>query len=163
MATTPSTEVRWLSDTQQLYWRAFVDGTARLNEALGRQLERDSGLSLQEYEVLVRLSEVPDRTMRMSTLADELARSRSWLTHTVRRMEERGLVERRSCPADGRGVNCVMTDLGYEELTAASPGHVAAVRRYVVDRLTPDQLRGLGEAMAIVRAGLRTIPNFTHA
>jgi DNA-binding MarR family transcriptional regulator len=110
---TVSSEVRWLTTEQQEHWRAFLVGTARLNDALGRQLEHDSDLSLSEYEVLVRLSEAPDRTLRMSLLADELAHSRSRVTHTVRRLESAGLVRRRACAGDGRGVNCTMTDEGY--------------------------------------------------
>src|SRR5690606_10166359 len=98
-------EVRWLSSAEQRSWRSYIDGSARLLGALGQQLERDSGLSLAEYDVLVRLSEAEGHTLRMSALADEMARSRSWLTHTVRRMEGRGLVVRSTCADDGRGVN----------------------------------------------------------
>lgn len=151
---TAADEVRWLSLQQQEHWRAYLTGTARLTEALGRQLERDSGLSISEYEVLVRLSEAPGRTLRMSLLADELAHSRSRITHTVRRLEAGGLVERQACEADGRGVNCAMTDVGYARLEAAAPGHVRAVRAHLVDVLTDDQLRALGEAMGAVRDAL---------
>jgi DNA-binding MarR family transcriptional regulator len=147
-------DVRWLSLEQQEHWRAYLVGTARLTEALGRQLERDSGLSLSEYEVLVRLSEAPGRTLRMSLLADELAHSRSRITHTVRRLEAGGLVERQACEADGRGVNCTMTDAGYARLESAAPGHVQAVRTHLVDVLTDDQLRALGDAMGAVREAL---------
>jgi len=148
------TDVRWLTLEQQAHWRAFLVGTARLNEALGQQLERDSGLSQSEYEVLVRLSEAPDRTLRMSLLADGLAHSRSRITHTVRRLESHGLVERQACESDGRGVNCTMTDLGFAQLEAAAPGHVQAVRTYLVDVLTDDQLRALGVAMSAVGEAL---------
>lgn len=156
MSTTPTaTATGWLTAEQQGLWRAYLDGTVRLSEALGRQLERDADLSLSEYEVLVRLSEAPDRTLRMSWIADELAHSRSRITHTIRRLEARGLVERRSCPVDGRGVNAAMTALGLARLQAAAPGHVEAVRRHLVDVLTADQLRALGESMATVRDALR--------
>lgn len=153
--TTPTDQTRWLSTDQQEHWRAFLVGSARLNDALGRQLDHDSGLSLSEYEVLVRLSEAPDHTLRMSLLADELAHSRSRITHTVRRLETGGLVEREACEADGRGVNCRMTEVGFARLQAAAPGHVTAVRMHLVDVLTDDQLRSLGEAMAAVRDALR--------
>ncbi len=154
MSTTSVTEVRWLTEEQQEHWRAFLVGSARLNDALGRQLERDSDLSLSEYEVLVRLSEAPGWTLRMSVLADELAHSRSRITHTVRRLEAAGLVERAACDADGRGVNCRMTATGYGRLEAAAPGHVRAVRAHLVDVLTDDQLRALGQAMGAVRDAL---------
>ncbi|MCL3863059.1 MarR family winged helix-turn-helix transcriptional regulator [Actinotalea sp. K2] len=144
---------RWLDDGQQRAWRAFLLGSSRLNDALNRQLEAEAGMSLSEYEVLVRLSESPQRTLRMSELAAELVFSRSRLTHTVRRMEDRSLVERRTCRDDGRGVNCVLTDTGFATLQQTAPGHVDAVRRHMVDLLTTDQLRALGEAMAIVAQG----------
>ncbi|WP_372594411.1 MarR family winged helix-turn-helix transcriptional regulator [Actinotalea sp.] len=143
-------EVRWLTAEQQASWRAYLLGVARLTEALSRELDDDAGLSLSEYEILVRLSEAPERTARMSELAHSLVHSRSRLTHTVSRLEKRGLVERRSCAADGRGVNAAMTDEGYALLVAAAPGHVRAVREHLVDVLTPEQLAALGEAMALV-------------
>ena len=149
-----TTSSGWLTVEQQRHWRAYLDGSACLAEALGRQLERDAELSLSEYEVLVRLSEAPGRTLRMSTLADSLAHSRSRVTHTIRRLEARGLVERRPCAADGRGVNAAMTDAGLAQLEAAAPGHVAAVRTHLVDVLTDEQLRALGESMAAVREAL---------
>ena len=142
--------VRWLTDEQQRSWRAFLLGSARLTEALTRQLETDAGVSLSEYEILVRLSEVPGRTLRMSELAASLVHSRSRLTHTVSRLERRGLVRRENCAADGRGVNCVMTDEGYALLDGAAPGHVRAVRTHLVDVLDDDQMRALGEAMSLV-------------
>ena len=146
----------WLTVEQQRHWRAYLDGSACLAEALGRQLERDAELSLSEYEVLVRLSEAPGRTLRMSTLADSLAHSRSRVTHTIGRLEARGLVERRPCAADGRGVNAAMTTAGFARLETAAPGHVAAVRTHLVDVLTDEQLRALGESMAAVREALRS-------
>jgi DNA-binding MarR family transcriptional regulator len=154
MSTSSVSEVRWLTEEQQEHWRAYLVGTARLNDALGHQLERDSDLSLSEYEVLVRLSEAPDHTLRMSLLADELAHSRSRVTHTVRRLEGGGLVRREACAADGRGVNCRMTEAGYARLVSAAPGHVQAVRTHLVDVLTDEQLRALGEAMSAVRDAL---------
>lgn len=145
-----SDEVRWLDGEQQRHWRAFLTGSSIMTAALSAQLEADSGMSLSEYEVLVRLSESEGHTLRMSQLADGLVHSRSRLTHTVRRMESRGLVERRACDADGRGVNCHLTPFGLETLVAAAPGHVMAVRRHLVDVLTPEQFAALGEAMTAV-------------
>lgn len=148
-------DVRWLDERQQLSWRAYRDGTARLLDALARELEDDAGLSLGEYEVLVRLSEAPCRTLRMSELAGELAHSRSRLTHTIRRMEASGLVARTPCREDARGVNCTMTDAGWERLVDAAPGHVEAVREHLVDVLTTEQLSALGDAMTVVGDALR--------
>jgi len=139
---------RWLDMDQQRHWRHYLTGSALLLEALTRQLEQEAGLSFSEYEVLVRLSEAEDRTLRMSELADSVVNSRSRLTHTVRRLESRGIVRRETCAEDGRGVNCVLTDEGFALLAAAAPGHVAAVREHLVDRLSAEQFAALGDAMA---------------
>lgn len=139
---------RWLDLDQQRHWRRYLIGSAYLLEALTRQLEQDAGLSFHEYELLVRLSEAEGRTLRMSELADAVVYSRSRLTHTVRRLEERGIVARTTCLEDGRGVNCVLTDAGFAALVAAAPGHVSAVRELLVDRLSPEQFAALGDAMA---------------
>lgn len=145
-----NTEVRWLSADEQASWRSYLQGVARLTDALNRQMERDTGLSLSEYEVLVRLSEAAGHTSRMSDLATSLVHSRSRLTHTVRRLEAEGLVERRGCEDDRRGVNCVMTAAGYALLVRTAPGHVQAVRELMVDRLTDTELRAVGAAMSKV-------------
>lgn len=150
---TTAVAVRWLDEAQQRAWRAYLVGSARLSDALGRQLEADAGLSLSEYEILVRLSEAPGHTLRMSELAASLVHSRSRLTHTVTRLENRGLVARQSCAADGRGINCSLTPAGFELLERAAPGHVDAVRRHLVDLLSDEQLRVLGEAMLLIAAG----------
>jgi DNA-binding MarR family transcriptional regulator len=151
---TQEREVRWLTPDEQVAWRAFRVGTAMLSDVLQHELESQSGLSMHEYEVLVRLSEAPDRTRRMSQLASGLAHSRSRLTHTVRRMELEGLVERRACSSDARGVECTMTERGWQRLVDAAPGHVQSVRDHLVDVLTPEQFRALGEAFDAVRAHL---------
>ena len=147
--------VRWLSADQQRDWRAFRDGTVLLLDALGRDLEERSGLSLHEYEVMVRLSEAEGRTLRMSQLAADIAHSRSRLTHTIARMEEAGLVRRTACSEDARGVNCVLTYEGWAALVATAPGHVESVREHLVDVLSGEQLAALGDAMDAVRAHLR--------
>ena len=142
----------WLTEEQQGSWRHYLEGTARFVEALGAVHDRTLDLSLGEYSLLVQLSEAPERTMRMSTLADGLVLSRSRLTHTVARMESRGLVERRAAEGDRRGVNCTMTDAGYAALEVAAPGHVAAVRRIMVEALEPEEFALLGRIMAKVAA-----------
>ena len=142
----------WLTEEQQGSWRHYLEGTARFVEALGAVHDRTLDLSLGEYSLLVQLSEAPERTMRMSTLADGLVLSRSRLTHTVARMEARGLVARQAAEGDRRGVNCTMTDAGFTALEASAPGHVAAVRRIMVDALDPEEFAALGRIMAKVAA-----------
>ena len=146
---------RWLSAQEQRHWRAFRNGVALLLEVLGRELDEQCGLSMHEYEVMVRLSESPDRTLRMSELANGIGHSRSRLTHTIARMEGAGLVERRACRSDLRGVECTLTDAGFQRLVDAAPLHVASVRAHLVDVLTADQLAALGDAMAVVEQRLR--------
>ena len=154
---------RWLDEEQQWAWRRFLEGTSRFFEALGGAHDAGLPVTLGEYHLLVQLSETPDRTLRMSALADFLALSRSRLTHTVDRMEKRGLVVRTPVPGDRRGVNCVMTDAGYAALVDSAPGHVTAVRTLMVDVLTDEELAVLGRAMAKIadvakRSGLPERP-----
>ncbi|MEU2199730.1 MarR family transcriptional regulator [Isoptericola sp. NPDC019482] len=148
-------DVRWLDEKQQWAWRRFLEGTSRFFEALGDAHDEGLPVTLGEYHLLVQLSEAPGRTLRMSALADFLALSRSRLTHTVDRMERRGLVVRTPVPGDRRGVNCVMTDAGFAALVDAAPGHVTAVRRLLVDALTDEELATLGRAMAKVADAAR--------
>ncbi|ROP43283.1 MarR family transcriptional regulator [Pseudokineococcus lusitanus] len=146
---------RWLDPREQGVWRSYLEGTQRLWDHLGAVHEAAAEVSLQEYEVLVRLSEADDGGLRMSQLAYVLVHSRSRLTHTVGRMEIRGLVERRASPDDGRGVLCVITDEGRAALERTAPLHVTGVREVLVDVLRPDELDALGAALEKVAARLR--------
>jgi len=149
-------ELRWLTDDEQAVWRDFLDVVRVLMERLNRQMVEESGLTLAEYEVLVRLSEVQERRLRMSELADLVVNSRSRLTHTVHRLEERGWVVREDCPNDRRGILCVLLPAGFAVLEAAAPGHIEAVRSLMFDVLEPDDVERLGVAMHKLRSGLRT-------
>lgn len=143
-------ETRWLDDAEQRAWRAYLESTILLFDALDRQLQRDAGLPHAYFEILVRLSEAEGRTLRMSELATATHSSRSRLSHAVARLEERGWVVRRDCDTDRRGQLAELTDAGFAVLESAAPGHVDAVRRYVIDRLTPeqiDQLTAIGESI----------------
>src|SRR6476469_2437294 len=124
---------RWLDADQQESWRAFVVGVTLLLDRLDADLQRTFDLSLTEYEILVRLSERPERSMRMAQLADALAHSRSRVTHTVSRMQNAGLVVRSTSPEDGRGIVCRLTERGHDLLVEAAPVHVQGVRDYLVD------------------------------
>lgn len=146
-----SAQTRWLTPDQQRIWRAYLEGVARIDRAMEARL-RPFGLALSEYEILVRLSEADDRTMRMSDLADAVRQSRSRLTHTVGRMEAKGLLTRQPCPDDRRGVHALLTDAGYDLLVAAAPDHVASVREAFVDVVDPADFEALGRAMAAVAA-----------
>ena len=117
---------------------------ALLPEQLERDLSQQHGLSLAEYEVLVRLSEAPERQMRMSELAEATLLSRSRLSHQITRMERAGLVRRQECINDRRGWLAVLTEAGMDRLVAAAPDHVESVRRYVLDQLSDEEFRQLG-------------------
>lgn len=145
---------RWLDQAEQHSWRAYIEATTLLLDALDRQLQRDVGIPHAYYEILVRLSEPADRTMRMSELADATRSSRSRLSHAVARLEERGWIQREDCETDRRGQLARLTDAGFAALEQAAPGHVAAVREYVVDRLSREQIAQLGDICDALLAGL---------
>src|SRR6201996_7494660 len=146
--------MNWLSPEEQSAWRPFVALLFRLPSALDAQLQRDAGISNFEYMVLSALSEAEGRRLRMSDLAAMASGSLSRLSHVVSRLEKRGWVRRESCPGDGRFVNAVLTDDGWDKVVQTAPGHVAAVRRLLIDVLTPEQLRELGAISDEVLAGL---------
>ena len=141
---------RWLDERQQQSWRALVMGMTLLTDRLDADLRRNFDISLAEYEILVRLSERPSRQLRMAQLADAMAHSRSRVTHTVKRMELAGWVERTTSKEDGRGVVCAMTDQGYELLEAMAPTHVNGVRDYLVDLASDEDFDALGRVMNAV-------------
>ena len=130
---------RWLDDEEQRAWRSFLRAAAAIDEALDRQLQRDAGMPHAYYQVLAMLSEAPDRTLRMSQLAEQTTSSASRLSHAVARLEEKGWVRRDKHPTDRRGSLAVLTDDGWQALVAAAPGHVTAVRQVLFDRLGPGQ------------------------
>lgn len=146
--------VDWLSDSQQSTWRAYLLGTTLLNDRLDRDLRRTFDISLVEYEILVRLDEASGRSMRMAALADAVKNSRSRITHTVARMEHDGLVERRACSSDGRGVTAHLTARGRNLLTRAAPLHVEGVRDSLVDLVDPDDLEAVGRVFRAVASHL---------
>ncbi|MGC4109279.1 MAG: MarR family transcriptional regulator [Nocardioides sp.] len=145
---------RWLDADQQGSWRAFAVGVTLLLDRLDADLQREFDLSLTEYEILVRLSERPQRSMRMAQLADALAHSRSRVTHTVARMQRAGLVVRSTSPDDGRGIVCTLTDHGHDLLVEAAPVHVRGVREYLVDLADPADFAALGRVMDSVTDAL---------
>lgn len=146
---------RWLDAEEQRAWRAYLTATQLLQAQLDRELQRDSGIPHTYYEILVRLSEAPDRVLRMSDLANAADSSRSRLSHAVARLEEAGWVRRESCPTDRRGSFARLTDEGFAALAAAAPSHVESVRRHLIDRLTPGQIEQLRDICEAVISGLR--------
>ncbi|MGB2572080.1 MarR family winged helix-turn-helix transcriptional regulator [Micromonospora citrea] len=141
---------RWLDHDEQQTWRAFLTASRALMDTLDRELQRDAGMPHAYYEILVRLSEAPQRRLRMSELAESTGSSRSRLSHAAARLEAAGWIRREECPTDRRGQIAVLTDAGFATLAAAAPGHVEGVRRHLFDALSPaqvDQLRRISETL----------------
>lgn len=147
-------DVRWLDERELGAWRSLQYMQMRLEGELARQLAADAGLSYADYVVLVGLTDRLDGRMRLFELAAALGWEKSRVSHQVARMVKRGLVVKEKCDSDRRGAFVVITAHGRREIEAAAPGHVAAVRRLFVDRLTPDQLNAIREAADAVLAGL---------
>jgi DNA-binding MarR family transcriptional regulator len=144
------TLVLWLTDPEMQAWRALIQTTTGLLATLDNELQAAHGLSLGDYEVLVHLSDAPDRSLRMSELAGRLHLSPSGMTRRIDGLARAGLVERRQCPTDRRGSNAVITDAGIQALRNAAPTHVRGVREHFVSRLTEQQLADLASALSSV-------------
>jgi DNA-binding MarR family transcriptional regulator len=143
-------ETAWLTEDERAAWLRLIAVVELLPGVLDAQLRADSGLTHFEYFVLAMLSEAPERTLRMTSLAQRTNATLSRLSHVVNRLEDRGLVERFPCPEDGRATNARLTPTGWDLVVDAAPGHVETVRRHVVAPLTATQLkqlRGIGDAL----------------
>jgi DNA-binding MarR family transcriptional regulator len=133
-------ETRWLDDAELTAWVRLAAVLELLPGVLDSQLRRDADLTHFEYYVLAMLSEAPERTLRMTTLAQQTTATLPRLSHVVRKLEDRGLVERFPCPQDARATNARLTATGWKKVRETAPGHVATVRQHVIDALTPDQI-----------------------
>jgi DNA-binding MarR family transcriptional regulator len=136
---------RWLDEDEARTWISWILSTRLLWEELERELQQDAAMPFSYYEVLVMLSEAPERMRRMSDLADATQSSRSRVSHAVTRLEALGWVRRETCPGDRRGALAVLTDEGFAALEAAAPHHVESVRTHLFDQLSPTQLAQLRE------------------
>lgn len=147
----------WLNDEQQQLWRRWIRVTALMPAALNRELQADSGLSHQDFGVLVQLTDDPEGRVRVSDLARGLQWERSRLSHHLGRMARRGLVERQECPDDGRGAFIAVTAQGRAAIEQAAPGHVAFVRRTVFDHLDEQEVRVLDGVLQKMLTGLEAV------
>lgn len=148
-------EVHWLDSEEDRVWRSWIAMADLLRTQLSRDLLQETGLSGQDYGVLVNLSEAPDGRLRMSELAERLCWSKSRLSHQVARMCARGLVAREGCSSDARSTYAVLTPAGRAEIVRAAPLHVASVRQHLFDLLDERQLSALGEVTEAVVRHLR--------
>jgi DNA-binding MarR family transcriptional regulator len=148
----------WLNPEQQRAWRVLVEVTSRLRAHLEVELLAGHGIGLGDYEALVVLSEAPGQQLRMSELAERLMLSPSGATRRLDSLVRRGLVARAVCPSDRRGTLAVLTGPGRDLLESAAPTHVAGVRRYVIDTLSPAQLKSLAASLERVGEALGPPP-----
>jgi DNA-binding MarR family transcriptional regulator len=153
-----SSEVRWLTPQEEHLWRGWLKLNTKLASALHRELQQDAGLSMPDFEVLVHLTDNPDGRLRVSDLAGLLQWERSRVSHHVKRMERRGLVQRRECSEDGRGAFVVITPRGRAAIEEAAPGHVTAVRRLVFDVLSKEEKAALAAVIDKLLARLNEAP-----
>ena len=143
-------DTRWLDDEELAAWVRLAAVLELLPGVLDSQLRRDAELTHYDYFVLAMLSEAPQRTLRMTALAQQTNATLPRLSHVVRRLEGRGLVERSPCPQDARATNVRLTRAGWSKVRQTAPGHVANVRQHVIDALTPEQvaqLSAIGDAI----------------
>jgi DNA-binding MarR family transcriptional regulator len=139
----------WLDETEMEAWQAFLRASTRLMERLDAELD-GFGLSLADYEILVHLSAEPSGELRMTELAARTLVSRSGLTRRLDRLVQGGLVVRRSCPTDRRGVLAVLTPIGRQRLEDAAPTHLDGVRRHFISQLQNQDLAALTDALLAV-------------
>ena len=143
----PDRADRPLDGAEEAAWRALARAMVRLPRILESELEAEHRLTMSEYFVLVNLSEAPDRSLRMSDLAERAAVSLSGMSRVVDRLARQGLAERHKCEMDGRGTFAVLTDAGLARLKAAYPSHLRSVRRHVIDHLRPEDLEAFAAAV----------------
>jgi DNA-binding MarR family transcriptional regulator len=146
---------RWLSPVEMRAWRNYIETIGALQAALESDVQ-PHGLTMGDYEVLVRLSEAPDRRLRMCDLAAELRLSPSGLTRRLDGLVRTGLVDRNSCATDRRVMYAHLTADGLATLKRAAPDHVRGVRHHLLSVLSPEQVEQMGDIFETVRAGLQT-------
>jgi DNA-binding MarR family transcriptional regulator len=142
----------WLTKEQQRIWRGHLTLVSRLQTEMHRQLQQDSDLSLSDYDVLVALAE--RGPLRINELGEVLAWEQSRLSHQLRRMRGRDLVERHGSGDDRRGATVELTSDGRAALEAAAPGHVDLVRSVVFDGLSAAELRAVASWIELVTSRL---------
>ncbi len=146
----------WLSDDEMRLWRAFIAAASGLTTSIDASLKKSNELSLDDFEVLVHLSEADDRRLRMSELSDHILHSRSRLTQRIDRLGARGFVIREKCDQDARGTWAVLTAEGMAALEAAAPSHLADVREFFFDHIDNKDIPSMINALESVAQELRS-------
>jgi DNA-binding MarR family transcriptional regulator len=151
-----ATAPKWLNSSEMKAWRQYIIASRRLLDALDEDLSAHD-LSMADYEVLAQLSDAPERTMRMSELAEVAMLSRSRLSHRIKVMEKEGWVRREPCPDDKRGSFAIMTPKGWKAIVAAAPDHVASVRSRFLDVIDREDQKALAEIFERVATRIKDI------
>jgi DNA-binding MarR family transcriptional regulator len=136
-------KVRWLNEEEMAAWGGFLTMRSKLLSHLARELQRQTGLSEADYDVLVALSEAPGDRFRLGELGERLDWEKSRLSKQISRMSTRGLVTREECATDSRGAFAVLTKAGRKAIEAAAPIHVELVRKWFIDALTASELEAM--------------------
>lgn len=149
-------QVRWLDATEQQAWRGFLTLHARIAARLNQDLQRRSGLSLSDYDILVQLTDVPDGRRRAYELCEALEWEKSRLSKQVSRMAARGLVVKERCEEDRRGSYVVLTPAGRRAIEDAAPAHVERVRQLMIDGLSRQEIGSLASAFGTLLDRIET-------
>lgn len=136
-----------LTDTEMRAWQALLHAHHQIVWLLDRELREEHGLTLAEYDVLLRLARSPDRALRMTDLAERVLLSPSGLTRMVDRLLAKELVRRRPGPADARTALACLTDTGLRRLKMAARTHLRGIRQHFTGRLTETHLRNVASAL----------------
>lgn len=154
-----NSDTRWLDAQENRIWRSFVEASGRITAQLSDSLKHNSDLTLDDYEVLVHLSEADPQRLRMTELSHRLLHSQSRLSQRIDRLARKGLVAREKCPEDRRGTFAVLTEAGMAAIVAAAPGHVADVRRTLIDLIEPGERVVIAEVLERLASTAREVDN----
>lgn len=148
-------ETKWLTDDEMRLFRAFLAASSGVPSKLDQLLKSTSEISLDDYEVLVHLSEADDHRVRMSDLSALLLHSRSRLTQRIDRLVSRGFVTREKCDSDGRGMWAVLTSDGLRALELTAPLHVSHVHDHLLDHVSADERAVVTRVLERLASGQR--------
>lgn len=146
----PGAGARWLTEEEQAAWRAYITASTMVHRQLNADMLAAHDLSMDDYGILAMLSEAEHDRLRFGELAEVLRVPKAHITYRFRRLEKQGLVRREPCPTDARGAFAVLTVEGRTRIEQAAPTHVESVRSTLLDHLTEEQLRVIGEGMRAV-------------
>ena len=137
-----------LSDQALSAWVGLLRGHAALTRALNADLVTDHGLTLNDYEVLLRLSRAPERKMRRVDLAEQVLLTASGITRLLDGLQASGYVDKAACSSDARVTYAVLTAAGHEKLRSAAEVHVAGIHAMFAERYSDDEMATLAELLS---------------